>query len=89
NVKSEGRTRLAVIGLPPFGCLPSQITLHNLIGNTCVEEFNEVARSFNRKIKALVENKKLHYPGLRIAYIDIYNKLADMIRFPSKYGFEE
>ncbi|KAH9302267.1 hypothetical protein KI387_013850, partial [Taxus chinensis] len=89
NVKSEGGTRLAVIGLPPFGCLPSQITLHNLIGNTCVEEFNEVARSFNRKIKALVENKKLHYPGLRIAYIDIYNKLADMIRFPSKYGFEE
>ncbi|KAH9302846.1 hypothetical protein KI387_014429, partial [Taxus chinensis] len=89
NVNSEGGTRLAVIGLPPFGCLPSQITLHNLIGNKCVEELNEIARSLNTKIKALIEKKKLTYPGLRIAYIDIYNKMADIVKFPSKYGFEE
>ncbi|KAH9302850.1 hypothetical protein KI387_014433, partial [Taxus chinensis] len=74
-------TRLAVIGLPPFGCFPSQITLHNLIGNKCVEDLNEIARSLNTKIKALIEKKKLTYPGLRIAYIDIYNKMVDIVKF--------
>ncbi|KAH9302863.1 hypothetical protein KI387_014446, partial [Taxus chinensis] len=89
NVYSEGCTRLAIIGLPPFGCLPSQITLHNLLQDTCVEEFNEVARSFNTKIKLLAGEIELNYSGLQIVYLDIYDTLADIVNFPIKYGFEE
>ncbi|XP_057851637.2 GDSL esterase/lipase APG [Cryptomeria japonica] len=89
NVYNEGATTIAIVGLPPFGCLPSQITLHNIVENTCFEEFNEVASSFNSKIKALLEKIKPHFPGAVIAYLDIYDKILDIIKSPSKYGFEE
>ncbi|GLJ22975.1 hypothetical protein SUGI_0433430 [Cryptomeria japonica] len=89
NVSREGATKIAIVGLPPFGCLPSQITLHNITGNNCFEEFNEVASSFNAKIKALIENIKPDYPGVLIFYEDLYDKLLDIIKSPTKYGFVE
>ncbi|KAH9302862.1 hypothetical protein KI387_014445, partial [Taxus chinensis] len=89
NIFSEGCTKLVIIGLPPFGCLPSQITLHNLLGNTCVEEFNEVAMSFNAKIKSLAAKMMLNHRDLRIVYFDIYDTLVDTVNFPFKYGFRE
>lgn len=88
SIYTEGARTLAVIGVPPFGCLPILITLHNLIGNTCVEESNDAAVSFNRKILSLLEKLKPRFPGLRIAYIDIYDKLLHIIQHPTVYGFE-
>ncbi|KAH9302856.1 hypothetical protein KI387_014439, partial [Taxus chinensis] len=85
NVYSEGCTKLVIIGLPPFGCLPLQITLHNLLENTCVEEFNEDAMSFNTKIKTLAEKMVLNHRGLQIVYLDIYDTLADIVNYPFKY----
>lgn len=69
-----------------MGCLPSQITLYNLTGNGCVDEFNDVAISFNEKAASLLETLKATLPGLKIAYINIYDKLLDFIQNPSKYG---
>ncbi|GLJ22002.1 hypothetical protein SUGI_0412180, partial [Cryptomeria japonica] len=89
NVYNEGATTVAIVGLPPFGCLPSQITLHNILENKCVEEFNEVASSFNSKIKALLKKIRPNFPGALIAYFDIYDKFFDIIKSPNKYGFEE
>eukprot|EP00253_Pinus_taeda_P000656 PITA_00656 len=89
NIYEEGATLFAIIGLPPFGCLPSQITLHNLVRHACVDEFNDAAISFNQKAASLVEALKPGFPGLKMAYINIYDKLFDMIKNPSKYGFEE
>eukprot|EP00253_Pinus_taeda_P033430 PITA_33430 len=89
GIYSEGATLFGLIGLPPFGCLPSQITIHNFIRNSCVDEFNDVAISFNQKATALLETLKPTLPGLKMAYIDIYDKLLDIIKNPSKYGFEE
>eukprot|EP00253_Pinus_taeda_P012855 PITA_12855 len=89
NIYKEGATLFAVIGLPPFGCLPSQITLHNLVANACVDEFNDVAISFNERAASLLETLKPALPGLKMAYINIYDKLLDIIKYPSKYGFEE
>jgi len=86
NIYNEGATRLFVFGLLPFGCVPSQITLHNLTGNTCIEEYNDVAVSFNKRTASLLETIKPRFPGLKIAVINIYDKLLDMIKNPSKYG---
>uniref|UniRef100_A0A0C9RKI8 TSA: Wollemia nobilis Ref_Wollemi_Transcript_13712_1252 transcribed RNA sequence n=1 Tax=Wollemia nobilis TaxID=56998 RepID=A0A0C9RKI8_9CONI len=87
SLYSEGARRVVIIGLPPFGCLPSQITLHNLINNTCDDNLNDVASSFNKKTMVLTQN--ISVPSLRILYFDIYQKLYDMSKYPSKYGFEE
>eukprot|EP00253_Pinus_taeda_P033431 PITA_33431 len=89
GIYSEGATLFSLISLPPFGCLPSQITLHNLFRNACVHKFNGVAMSFNQKAAALLKALKPTLPGLKMAYIDIYDKLFDIIKNPSKYGFEE
>jgi len=89
GIYSEGATLFGLIGLPPFGCLPAEITIHNFIRNSCVDEFNDVAISFNQKATALLETLKPKLPGLKMAYIDIYDKLLDIIKNPSKYGFEE
>ncbi|GLJ22979.1 hypothetical protein SUGI_0433470 [Cryptomeria japonica] len=89
SIYNEGATRLVIIGLPPFGCCPSQITLHNVLNGSCYEKFNEVATSFNEKTIALTKEMTLSFPALRIAYYDIYAKLYDMIKYPTKYGFKE
>lgn len=89
SIYTEGARRLAVIGLPPFGCLPSQITIHNVMGNTCIDEYNDVAVSFNQKIVLLLETLKPRFPGLTMIYIDIYDKLFDIIQHPGAYGFEQ
>eukprot|EP00253_Pinus_taeda_P005741 PITA_05741 len=89
GIYSEGATLFGLISLPPLGCMPSQITLHNLIGDACVDEFNEAAITFNKKAAALLETLKPTLPGLKMAYIDIYDKLLDTITNPKKYGFEE
>jgi len=88
NIYKEGASLLRVVGLPPFGCLPSQIANHNLTGNAsaCVDEFNDIAISFNQKVASLLETLKPSLPGLKMAYIDIYDKLLDMMKNPSKYG---
>eukprot|EP00253_Pinus_taeda_P004091 PITA_04091 len=89
NIYREGATLFGLTSLPPFGCLPSQITLHNLIGNACVDEFNDVAMSFNKKAASLLETLKPTLPGLKMVYINLYDKLLDIITNPSRYGFEE
>eukprot|EP01018_Ginkgo_biloba_P039189 Gb_41560 [translate_table: standard] len=89
NAFSQGARKFGVIGLPPFGCLPSQISLHNLVGNQCVEEFNQVAISFNQKLIELLETLQPNFAGLLLQYLNIYDKLLDVIRNPSKYGFSE
>jgi len=66
--------------------MPSQITLYHLTGEACVEEFNDVAISFNHKAASLVKTLKPILPGLKISYIDIYDKPLDIIKNPSKYG---
>ncbi|KAH9302706.1 hypothetical protein KI387_014289, partial [Taxus chinensis] len=74
NISDEGATRLAIIGLPPLGCLPAQITLHNPFRNSCYEKLNEVAASFNAKIMNLTQQKNGSIHGLRIDYYDTYGK---------------
>ncbi|KAH9302845.1 hypothetical protein KI387_014428, partial [Taxus chinensis] len=89
NVYREGATRLVFVGLPPFGCCPLPNTLHNFLSNSCDEEMNQAATSFNNKTTALIDKMNLAFPGLRIYYFDIYQKLYDIIKYPNKYGFDE
>ena len=86
HIYKEGATKLFVISLPPFGCMPSQITMHNLIGDTCVEEYNNVAISFNKKLESLLHSVQPTLPDLKITYVDIYYKPLDILQHPRNYG---
>eukprot|EP01018_Ginkgo_biloba_P004752 Gb_24158 [translate_table: standard] len=83
-----GARKIAVLGLPPAGCLPRQKTEHFSKANECVDGLNQVVIDFNAKLKAAIFSLKTHLPELKIAYVDIYDVVLDAVNNPSKYGFE-
>ncbi|GLJ25259.1 hypothetical protein SUGI_0483530 [Cryptomeria japonica] len=90
EIYSLGARRIACIGIPPLGCLPSERTLRGgLYQHGCIDEFNEASQGFNQKLISLVENMKKELVGVKIAYGDIYSILLDIIQHPHIYGFDE
>jgi phospholipase/lecithinase/hemolysin len=85
-----GGRKIAVLGLPPLGCLPSQITVHGTLdSDACVTEFNNVALTFNTGLEALINEMKPSMPGSRLFYVDIYSLLDTVYNNPTAYGFTE
>ncbi|EYU28039.1 hypothetical protein ABFS82_13G100800 [Erythranthe guttata] len=90
----EGGRRIGVAGLPPMGCLPVVITLYtdNHGKRDCIDYFSSVARNYNEMLEKQLKDMQIKQPQQsrsRIAYIDIYGPLHDMILLGSKYDFEE
>lgn len=91
---AEGGRKIAVVGLPPMGCLPAVITLNSddpLAQRDCVESYSSVARTFNQILQKELQSmqSKLAESGAKFYYVDSYGPLADMIAGFHKYGFEE
>ncbi|EES06408.1 hypothetical protein SORBI_3004G071300 [Sorghum bicolor] len=63
-----GARRVTFAGLAAIGCLPLERTTNALRGGGCVEEYNDVARSFNAKLQAMVRGLRDEFPRLRLAY---------------------
>ncbi|KAL5989525.1 hypothetical protein ACLOJK_010417 [Asimina triloba] len=84
-----GHRRIAVAGLPPFGCLPIVITGDSGKERKCKESYNAVAKDYNVKLQAEIQEMQNKYrnEGGRVVYGDIYGPIADMAYFPDKYGF--
>ncbi|PSR99565.1 GDSL esterase/lipase [Actinidia chinensis var. chinensis] len=84
-----GAKRIAVFGVPPIGCVPSQRTLVGGVLRECVENYNQAGQLFNTKLFSALDSlsSNLNDPQTRLVYIDIYNPLLDLIQNPKKYGF--
>ncbi|KAK4481407.1 hypothetical protein RD792_012297 [Penstemon davidsonii] len=67
-----GARRIAVFGLPPLGCLPSQRTLKGGAERECVEMYNQVADLFNKKLQVELNSINSQFPDARLKYIDIF-----------------
>ncbi|GFP80719.1 GDSL esterase/lipase exl3 [Phtheirospermum japonicum] len=83
-----GARRIAVFGIPPVGCLPSQRTLAGGSIRFCAEEYNQAAQLVNSKLSPALDSLTQNLPHSRLVYIDIYNPLLDLIKYPQKHGFE-
>ncbi|WCJ27131.1 GDSL esterase/lipase At5g45950 [Euphorbia peplus] len=81
-----GAKRFIVVGVPPLGCMPLVKTIKD--EKNCVESLNEVAFSFNSKMRhqLLILRKTL---GLRDAYVDCYGIIKNAVLSPKLYGLEE
>ncbi|XP_042509609.1 GDSL esterase/lipase At2g30310-like [Macadamia integrifolia] len=88
-----GCRKFLVAGVPPFGCLPIQITAQSInitdSSRVCVEEENEDARLYNSKLMRLVKQLQESGQGSKLVYLNIYDPLMDMVNHPQKYGFVE
>lgn len=79
-----GARRIAVVGLPPMGCLPLVITLHSknaFLRRGCIELYSSVARDYNHMLQIQVDSKQtlLANQGARIYYVDIYGPVMNLI----------
>ncbi|KGN49276.1 GDSL esterase/lipase At5g45960 [Cucumis sativus] len=92
---AEGGRKIAVVGLPPMGCLPAVITLNSddtlVRRRGCVEAYSSAARTFNQILQKELQSmqSKLAESGAKFYYVDSYGPLSDMIAGFNKYGFEE
>ncbi|KAL2512834.1 GDSL esterase/lipase EXL3 [Abeliophyllum distichum] len=83
-----GARRIAVFGIPPIGCLPSQRTLAGGGARMCSQKYNQAAQLVNSKFSSQCDSLTKKLPQSRVVYIDIYNPLLDLIQRPQNYGFE-
>ncbi|XP_057789043.1 GDSL esterase/lipase At2g40250-like [Salvia miltiorrhiza] len=97
-----GARRLAVIGLPPVGCLPmdvaancppSQNATANASGDDsvkrkCRSQHNLDAQEYNAKLEVRVKKMMVDMPNIKIVYMNIYNPIMDMINMPNEFGFK-
>ncbi|XP_057469464.1 GDSL esterase/lipase EXL3-like isoform X2 [Actinidia eriantha] len=82
-----GAKRIAIFGIPPIGCMPSQRTLTGGGVRECAEKYNQAAQLFNTKLSSAISSltNGLNDTKARMVYIDIYNPLLDLIQNPGKY----
>nr|XP_043612329.1 GDSL esterase/lipase At5g45960-like [Erigeron canadensis] len=89
ELANEGARKIAMVGLPPMGCVPGEITLNGDVSRRkCVESMCSVATEYN----VLLENKLkgMQISGVKLYYADIYKPILDMIQFgQSKLGFDD
>nr|CAB3503110.1 unnamed protein product [Digitaria exilis] len=90
RIHGLGARRVTFAGLAAIGCLPLERTTNELRGRGggCVEEYNDVAKSYNAKVKAMVRGLRDEFPTLRIAFVSVYESFLNIINDPGKYGLE-
>ncbi|KAK1611530.1 hypothetical protein QYE76_035203 [Lolium multiflorum] len=88
TIYTLGARRVTFVGLPAMGCLPLERTLNVLRGGSCIEEYNTVAREYNVRVKTMMARLRAKLQGFRLAYVDVYNSMVDVISHPEKLGLE-
>lgn len=82
-----GGHNIAVLGLPPTGCLPAEITLYGKGNPSCIEWLNNVALKFNERFIDMINNDmKPKFSGGRLIYLDLYTPLMNIVKNPQAYG---
>ena len=86
NLYDLGARKLDLTGIPPMGCLPLERATNFRSVGSCNEEYNKVARDFNRKLQELADKLNRTLPGMRIAYCNAYDVVLQVVEKPSAYG---
>ncbi|KAM7256086.1 hypothetical protein ACFE04_011827 [Oxalis oulophora] len=85
-----GCRNIVVLGLPPIGCLPIQMTIKLKIPiRTCLEDQNSDARAYNNKLTNMLPRIQAQLHGSKLFYADIYKPVIELIQNPAKHGFVE
>ncbi|GMJ14207.1 hypothetical protein like AT3G50400 [Hibiscus trionum] len=79
--------KILVSNVPKVGCIPLDLDLH-LCAEGCVASINNLAKSYNSKLKSLLEDLTRSRPGSIFVYADIYAMTEDIINNYKSYGFD-
>ncbi|XP_077231995.1 GDSL esterase/lipase At4g16230-like [Tasmannia lanceolata] len=80
--------KIVVVNVGPIGCIPYQRDLNPSAGDDCVAFPNQLAVSFNERLKSLITELNANLEGASFVYADVYRIVLDIIQNFSSYGFE-
>ncbi|CAN1162963.1 GDSL esterase/lipase At4g16230 [Linum perenne] len=83
-----GARKIVVVNVGPIGCIPYQRDVTPTAGGECVSFTNELARSYNAKLKTLVEHLSEVLVGAQLVHADAYRIVNDILNRYESYGFE-
>ncbi|KAL3845593.1 hypothetical protein ACJIZ3_002996 [Penstemon smallii] len=83
-----GARKFVLMSINPNGCSPSA-TARLPTGSGCVQRLNQAAQLFNLNLKNLVDDIQPKLPGSNLVFVNSYNVMIDIIRFPSFRGFRD
>ncbi|KAL0401174.1 UNVERIFIED_CONTAM: GDSL esterase/lipase [Sesamum latifolium] len=95
TLHSAGARRVAVVGLPPIGCMPVSVTLGSLMPSfhmlqrVCVDQQNADSQAYNAKLQALTSRLQATLPGSRIAYVDVFTPSWTWSLAPQRLDWRE
>ncbi|KAL3687092.1 hypothetical protein R1sor_013401 [Riccia sorocarpa] len=82
-----------IFNVYPLGCSPQTQTLlfsENLPKDDlgCIATVNELTEAYNRELHIKIEDLRTSLPDANIILFDFYNATVDILRNPSRYGFD-
>ena len=77
---------MVVANVGPIGCIPYQRETNPSAGAAGAEFPNQLARAFNRRLRALVDELGAALPGSRFVYADVYRIVSDIIANYRSHG---
>ncbi|KAF8652045.1 hypothetical protein HU200_062988 [Digitaria exilis] len=84
-----GARKFVIFSIQPTGCTPVVRAFLNITGAACIEPVNNAVALFNSELRRLVDGARSHMPAARLAYIDSYKIIRDMLDHPAKHGVRE
>ncbi|CAN1322415.1 GDSL esterase/lipase At4g16230 [Linum perenne] len=81
-----GARKIVVVNVGPIGCIPFQKDVNHVTGDECVSFTNELARSYNEKLRTLVNHLNEVLLGAQLVYADVYRIFSDIIDKHNSYG---
>ncbi|KAL8244662.1 hypothetical protein R6Q59_010920 [Mikania micrantha] len=88
EIYTLGVRRIVVFNAPPIGCFPAIRTLAGGPQRTCVDTENNLAQIFNNILRQELQFWTTSLPQSRVAFIEYYNTLINIIKNPHKYGHQ-
>ncbi|KAF7077015.1 hypothetical protein CFC21_081607 [Triticum aestivum] len=87
-MRALGGRRFVFVGVPPVGCLPLVRTLLGTGAETCHENMNSMATSFNRRLGEVVRFLR-NQRDIRATFVDVYPIISMATIDPKNFGLTE
>ncbi|KAG6383567.1 hypothetical protein SASPL_156675 [Salvia splendens] len=97
KLRLAGARKIAVIGVPPLGCLPIDAFTNippfknesgDPLRRECRDDHNSDAQQYNTNLATRVKKMAEAMHDLKIVYVDYYTPMMNMINKPYDYGFK-
>ncbi|KAL0914049.1 hypothetical protein M5K25_017548 [Dendrobium thyrsiflorum] len=79
--------KFVVANVGPIGCIPYQRSINRLTETECVSLPNELARTYNVRLRDLLSELNDNLPGAKFCLADVYDLVFEIITNYKKYGF--